>query len=296
MNTSFSAFQQRSMEANGYRERAVECIRFLRDDVVHRPGFGPPLSKFVSPSQWHALSAEMSLSREEGHSISVMDLDITEMDGLARRWICIEISKPLIEANGQLPRELHPMPQSFVKIAVPVEKIELLSGVRAFNGSAPHSKQASCPGGSRGLSSGYSSQGWDQRTLRLRMSKDGIPLFTTRSKSEHLHGQQMPDDFLSASNVTGLPWQGTDRRTEDDTMAEDKADFWEGVRMAAQADRKQWISLQQAMAQNKCFVEIFFGEEGWNEYAPAGNKRPPAHKWPFPNTRQASRLRNEVKY
>lgn len=107
----------------------------------------------------------------------------------------------------------------------------------------------------------------DAEKLRLRMSKDGTPIFETQSKKSYIPGSSVAEDFLSAEDLSGLPWKETDRRVKHDTRTKRKDEFWERVRQAAEFDKKRWASLQETMARDKCIVDITFRGD-WAEFAP----------------------------
>lgn len=158
------------------------------------------------------------------------------------------------------------MPQSFVKIAVPADSVGIWT----------HSQQRQMGyppqlGNFQTLSCGSLRE--HGGTLRLKMSKGGIPLFVTQSKSAHFPGHDSIEDFLSASDVSGLPWKETDRRVKDETKAMRKSEFWMRVRQQAMFDRSRWISLQNVMARDSCIVDINFLDD-WVDVAPKIQAQP----------------------
>ncbi|KAF5511315.1 hypothetical protein CGCS363_v002835 [Colletotrichum siamense] len=265
MSMNFSAFEERSKETNGYRKRTIQSIHFQKEDNARHKDFGPPLDAENAQQLQESLSTEMYFGHEENHPIAMHDFEITDAIGKNRRWLCIEISRPLVLSDGPVPLDLDPMPLSTIKIAVPVDKVTVMPHPwqhQMIRDIAPD--QAAVPRGLGDFSnSSYGSYNVPEESarLRLKLSKDGIPIFVTQSKVDQIPGHQIVEDFLTTDKVPGLPWKETDRRAKAETKVKRKGEFWERVGQAAQENRLQWISLQQAMARDSCVVDIIFKDE-----------------------------------
>ncbi|KAF9870167.1 hypothetical protein CkaCkLH20_12401 [Colletotrichum karsti] len=242
----FSSFQERSMNMNGYQRRSIQSIHFQTQDSTSTKSFGPRIGTQASDPYWQNLNTEMSFRHGNDESVSLTDFYMTDVEGMKRRWLCIEISRPLVDIHGAAPCELDPMPQSSIKIAVPADKVTVL----------PSPWQSQAPGDVA------------SNSLRLEYSKDGIALFVTQSKADYIPGHNFVEDFFSAAAVTGLPWKESDRRLKAETVSKRKHEFWERVQRAANEDRMRWISLQKAMARKNCVVDIIFRSD-WLNVAPS---------------------------
>ncbi|OHF00346.1 hypothetical protein CORC01_04327 [Colletotrichum orchidophilum] len=271
MNMSFSALQARSMELNGYRRRTIQCIHFQREEVMTQKPFpGPPLGADTAEAYGASSSTEMFFGHDQDHRLSLVDLYITDINGVRRRWVCIEIAKPLVQVKGPVPMELTPMPQSYVKIAAPGDKILILKDTSQPLPIEEEQRDKNEPpqlGDFEKLSICGPIDGREDVKMRLRMCRDGMPIFATGSKKGHIPGSSRVEDFLSASEVTGLPWKETDRRVHQNTVLKRKNEFWDRLRSAAEIDKQRWASLQDAIARNDCVVDITFQGE-WQEFAP----------------------------
>ncbi|KZL68994.1 hypothetical protein CT0861_04630 [Colletotrichum tofieldiae] len=266
LNMSFSAFQSRSMEANGYQKREIRCLHFRKVNDAHPTFPGPPLDTATAKDYGANSSTEMFILDGVDGSISMVELDITDINGRKRRWICIEISKPLVQANGPVPSELIPMPRSYLKIAAPSDNVLVMTDMRDFD-ERPDLSQSPQLGDFKKLTIRGLGRGKNVNQVRLRMCSDGVPIFATGSKRSIPIASQI-DDFLFAKNVTGLPWKETDRRVNNTTKALRKHEFWERYRSAAEVDKARWKSLQDVMARDDCVVDIEFGGE-WYEVNPS---------------------------
>ncbi|KAK0374843.1 hypothetical protein CLIM01_07786 [Colletotrichum limetticola] len=271
MNKSFSAFQARSMELNGYRRRSIQYVHFQRENNGQKSFPGGALGTNAGDDDDDSsFTTERFFERDRKHKLSLIDLDITDINGVKRRWVCIEITKPLAQVNGPAPIELTPMPQSFIKIAIPCDSILVV-----VNASKPlpimeeQLDKVEPPqlGDFDKLTIGRVDSGLEDVKMRLKISGDGVPIFVTGSKKGHMPDDSTLDDFLCASDVTGLPWKETDRRVSKSTLLLRKAEFWDRFNLAADADKVRWESLQDAMASDECIVDITF-EGDWQEFAP----------------------------
>ncbi|KAH9239797.1 hypothetical protein K456DRAFT_30944 [Colletotrichum gloeosporioides 23] len=270
MSMNFSAFQERSKETNGYRRRTIHSIHFQKEDNAQHKDFGPSLDAGNAQQHQENLSTEMYFGHEENHPMAMHDIEITDAIGKNRRWLCIEISRPLVQSDGPVPLDLDPMPLSTIKIAVPVDKVTVMPNPwqhQMIRDIAPD--QAAVPrlGDFSNSSCGSYNVPGESARLRLKLSKDGIPIFVTQSKVDQIPGHQIVEDFLMTDKVPGLPWKETDRRAKAKTKVKRKGEFWERVGQAAQENRLQWISLQQAMARDSCLVDIIFKDE-WIDVPP----------------------------
>ncbi|OHW90218.1 hypothetical protein CSPAE12_11185, partial [Colletotrichum incanum] len=263
LNMSFSAFQGRSMEANGYQKREIRCLHFREVDDAHQTFPGPPLDTATAEDHGANSSTEMFFQDGVDGSLSMVELDITDINGRKRRWICIEISKPLVQASGPVPSELIPMPSSYLKIAAPSDNVLVMTDTRDFDEWLDLSQSPQLDEFKK-LTIRGTERGKDANQVRLRMCSDGVPIFATGSKRSIPIASRI-DDFLFAKNVTGLPWKETDRRVNNSTKAIRKHEFWERYRSAAEVDKARWKSLQDAMARDDCVVDITFGGE-WDEW------------------------------
>ncbi|KAK1711974.1 uncharacterized protein BDZ83DRAFT_590358 [Colletotrichum acutatum] len=270
MNMSFSAFQARSMELNGYRRRSIQYLHFQRDNNSQKSFPGPPLGADTGDDDSTSLTTEMFFEGGRKHNLSLVDLDITDINGVRRRWLCIEISKPLAQVDGPAPTELTPMPQSFIKIAVPGDSILVVvdpSKPVPIMEEQPEKMEPPQLGDFDKLTIGKADPGLDDVKMRLKISGNGMPIFVTGSKKGHMPDDCSLDDFLCAPDVIGLPWKETDRRVSKNTLLLRKAEFWDRFNLAAVADKVRWSSLQDAMARDECIVDITF-KGGWQEVAP----------------------------
>ncbi|KAK2002425.1 hypothetical protein LX36DRAFT_568277 [Colletotrichum falcatum] len=266
MSMSFSALQGKSMEANGYQKRGIRYLHFQRVDDVHRTLPGPPLTTATVEDHGASCSTEMFLQDGIDGNLSMTELDITDVNGRKRRWICIEISRPLIQANGPVPSELVPMPGSYLKISAPYDKVSVITDPREFDGWPDLSRSPQL-GNFKRLTDQGRGRGKGANQIRLRMCSDGVPIFATGSKRE-IPVVNRIEDFLFAKNVTGLPWKETDRRVSSATKAMRKHEFWERCCSAAEVDKARWKSLQDAMARDECIVDVTFKGK-WDEVGPS---------------------------
>ncbi|TQN74471.1 hypothetical protein CSHISOI_01020, partial [Colletotrichum shisoi] len=262
MNMSFSAFQSRSMEANGYRRREIRCLHFLRVNDKDRASLGPQLDTATAKDYGAEYSTEMFLQNGVDGNLSVIELDITDVTGRKRRWVCIEITKPLVQAHGPVPSELVPMPRSYLRIAAPSDKTSVMTTTEGFDAWRKPS-QSPHLGNFEKLTIRGPVRTDNANKVRLRMCRDGVPIFATGSKRGISDASRI-DDFLSANNVIGLPWKETDRRVSNNTKNMRKHEFWERYHSAADTDKAQWMSLQDAMAKDNCVVDMTFEGE-WDE-------------------------------
>lgn len=194
----------------------------------------------------------------------------TDINGVKRRWVCIEITKPLAQVNGPAPIELTPMPQSFIKIAIPSDSILVVvdpSKPLPIIEEQPDKMEPPQLGDFDKLTIGRIDPGLKDVKMRLKISGDGVPIFVTGSKKGHMPDYSTLDDFLCASDVPGIPWKETDRRVSKSTLLLRKDEFWDRFNLAADADKVRWESLQDAMASGECIVDITF-EGDWQEFAP----------------------------
>ncbi|KAF3799402.1 hypothetical protein GCG54_00002103 [Colletotrichum gloeosporioides] len=247
MSMNFSAFQERSKETSGYRRRTIHSIHFQKEDNARYKDFGPPLDAENAQKYRESLSTE-----------------ITDAVGKNRRWLCIEISRPLVLSDGPVPLDLDPMPLSTIKIAVPIDKVTVMPHPwqhQMVRDIAPDQAAVIRLGDFSNSSHGSYNVPGESARLRLKLSKDGIPIFMTQSKSDQIPGHRIVEDFLTTDKVPGLPWKETDRRAKAETKVKRKEEFWERVGQAAQENRLQWISLQQSMARDSCVVDIVFKDE-----------------------------------
>ncbi|KAK2008511.1 hypothetical protein LZ32DRAFT_453202 [Colletotrichum eremochloae] len=264
MSMSFSAFQGKSMQANGYQKRGIRYLHFQRVDDVYRPFPGPPLITATVEDYGVHSRTEMFFQNGIDGNLSMTELDITDVNGRKRRWICIEISRPLVQATGPVPSELVPMPCSYLKISAPYDKILVMTDPREMDERLDLSRSPHLGDFKRLTVEG---QGKDANQVRLRMCSDGVPIFATGSKRGMPIANHI-EDFLFAKNVTGLPWKETDRRVSIATKATRKHEFWERCRSAAEVDKTRWKSLQDAMARDDCIVDITFEGE-WDKVGPS---------------------------
>ncbi|KXH42311.1 hypothetical protein CSIM01_10258 [Colletotrichum simmondsii] len=271
MNKSFSAFQARSMEMNGYRKRSIQYVHFQRDNNGQKSLLGGPLGANAGDDDDDSsFTTERFFERDRKHKLSLIDLDITDINGVKRRWVCIEITKPLAQVNGPAPIELTPMPQSFIKIAIPGDSILVVvdpSKPLPIMEEQPDKMEPPQLGDFDKLTIGSVDPGLKDVKMRLKVSGDGVPIFVTGSKKGHMPDYSTLDDFLCASDVPGLPWKETDRRVSKNTLLLRKDEFWDRFKLAADADKVRWESLQDAMASDECIVDIAF-EGDWQEFAP----------------------------
>lgn len=218
----------------------------------------------------------------------------TDINGVRRRWLCIEITKPLAQVNGPAPIELTPMPQSFIKIAMPVDKLPVVVDPSK---TPPILKEQSDKMEPPQLSDfdkltiGRVDLGLQDVKMRLKISRDGVPIFVTGSKKGHMPDGSSRDDFLCASDVDGLPWKETDRRVSKNTLLLRKAEFWDRFDMAAAIDKARWESLQDAMARDECIVDITFEGE-WQVFAPVVQAS--QSRW-TPSQHESSQSRNNIR-
>ncbi|GKT49883.1 uncharacterized protein ColSpa_10064 [Colletotrichum spaethianum] len=166
------------------------------------------------------------------------------------------------------------MPRSYLKIAAPSDKVMVMTNTRNFDAWLDTSQTPQL-GDFKRLTIRGPRRGKYAKQVRLRMCSDGVPIFATGSKRSIPIASRI-DDFLFAKNVTGLPWKETDRRVSNATKAMRKHEFWERYRSAAEVDKAQWKSLQDAMARDDCVVDITFGGE-WNQVGP--NAQTPQVVW-----------------
>ncbi|KAK1542668.1 hypothetical protein CPAR01_06055 [Colletotrichum paranaense] len=271
MNKSFSAFQARSMELNGYRRRSIQYVHFQRENNGQKSFPGGALGTNAGDDDDNSsFTTERFFERDRKHKLSLIDLDITDINGVKRRWVCIEITKPLAQVNGPAPIELTPMPQSFIKIAIPCDSIlVVVSTSKPLPIMEEQLDKMEPPqlGDFDKLTIGRVDSGLENVKMRLKISGDGVPIFVTGSKKGHMPDDSTLDDFLCASDVTGLPWKETDRRVSKSALLLRKAEFWDRFNLAADADKVRWESLQDAMASDECIVDITF-EGDWQEFAP----------------------------
>ncbi|KAG7060304.1 T-complex protein 1 subunit gamma [Colletotrichum scovillei] len=269
MNKSFSAFQARSMELNGYRKRSIQYVHFQRDNNGQKSfPRGPLGANAGDDDDDSSFTTERFFEHDRKHKISLIDLDITDINGVKRRWVCIEITKPLAQVNGPAPIELTPMPQSFIKIAIPSDSILVVvdpSKSLPIIEEQPDKMEPPQLGDFDKLTIGRIDPGLKDVKMRLKISGDGVPIFVTGSKKGHMPDYSTLDDFLCASDVPGLPWKETDRRVSKNTLLLRKDEFWDRFNLAADADKVRWESLQDAMASDECIVDITFEDTGAGE-------------------------------
>ncbi|KAK1639545.1 hypothetical protein BDP81DRAFT_512586 [Colletotrichum phormii] len=270
MNMSFSAFQARSMRLNGYRRRAIQWIHFQRVGDSLKPFPGPPLDDDIAEDNPPSSTTEMFFEHGRKHELSLVELDITDINGAKHRWICIEIAQPLAQVRGPAPIELTPMPQSFIKIAMPAENVLELPSTRQHMPNEKEQPNKNHPpqlGDFEKLTIGDSARSREDVKMRLRVCRNGMPIFVTGSKKGHIPDSSPFADFLSAPGVTGLPWKETDKRVGKNTVLLRKREFWQRFFSAAEIDKERWASLQDAMARDECIVDITFKDQ-WQEFAP----------------------------
>ncbi|KAL0940775.1 uncharacterized protein CTRU02_203538 [Colletotrichum truncatum] len=290
VSMDFSSFQEKSMRINGYRERTIQSIHFqLQGHNSHHEIFGPPLGKEVFDGRWDDLRTGKSFLHQGDQSISMTDLDIIDVDGVKRSWLCIEICGPLINTNGPVPLVLDPMPRSSIKIAVPAGKVSLASTIwqpQMICKVSQNPTEAQNVDGLPEISLSPLGEIVEPNNVRLRMSRHGIPIFVTQSKLDHVPGHYIIEDFFSAQNVFGLPWKETDRRVKLENKMRRKSEFWEDVHQQAREDRKQWCEIQQAMARDSCVVDIVF--QGDWVHVPPNAQEQHLNLWSRPIPRQIS--------
>ncbi|KAK2041619.1 hypothetical protein LZ31DRAFT_625394 [Colletotrichum somersetense] len=262
MSMSFSAFQSQSMEANGYQKRGIRYLHFRKVDDMYRTFPGPPLVTATVGDCGASSSTEMFFQDGIDGNLSMTELDITDVNGGKRRWICIEISRLLVQAIGPVPSELMPMPCSYLRISAPYDKFLIMTDLREFDEGLDRTRSPQL-GNFKGLAAQGHGRGKDVNRARLRMCSEGVPIFATGSKKGIPFANRI-EDFLFAKNVTGLPWKETDRRVSNATKAMRKQEFWERCRSAAEVDKARWKSLQDAMARGDCIVDITFKGE-WDK-------------------------------
>ncbi|KAK2029483.1 hypothetical protein LX32DRAFT_682448 [Colletotrichum zoysiae] len=265
MSMSFSAFQSQSMEANGYQKRGIRYLHFRKVDM-YRTFPGPPLVTATVEDCGASSSTDMFFQDGIDGNLSMTELDITDVNGGKRRWICIEISRPLVQAIGPVPSELMPVPCSYLRISAPYDKVLIMTDPREFDEGLDRTRSPQL-GDFKGLTAQGHGRGKDVNRARLRMCSDGVPIFATGSKKGIPFANRI-EDFLFAKNVTGLPWKETDRRVSNATKAMRKQEFWERCRSAAEVDKARWKSLQDAMARGDCIVDITFKGE-WDKVEPS---------------------------
>ncbi|KAK1497324.1 hypothetical protein CTAM01_07988 [Colletotrichum tamarilloi] len=225
MNKSFSAFQARSMELNGYRRRSIQYVHFQRENNGQKSFPGGALGTNAGDDDDDSsFTTERFFERDRKHKLSLIDLDII--------LVVVNTSKPLPIMEEQLDKMEPPQLGDFDKLTI-----------------------------------GRVDSGLEDVKMRLKISGDGVPIFVTGSKKGHMPDDSTLDDFLCASDVTGLPWKETDRRVSKSTLLLRKAEFWDRFNLAADADKVRWESLQDAMASDECIVDITF-EGDWQEFAP----------------------------
>ncbi|KAK1595991.1 uncharacterized protein LY79DRAFT_627009 [Colletotrichum navitas] len=266
MGMSFSAFQGKSMEANGYQKRGIRYLHFQKVDDVYRTFPGPPLITATAEDYRASFSTEMFFQDGIDGNISMTELDITDINGRKRRWICIEMSRPLVQATGPVPSELIPMPCSYLKISAPYDKVSITTNLMKFDERLNLSRSPQLGNFKRLTVQGHG-RGTDAYRVRLRLCSDGVPIFATGSK-KCMPFANRTEDFLFVKNVNGLPWKETDRRVSNATKAMRKHEFWERCRSAAEVDKARWKSLQDAMARDDCVVDITFEGE-WDKVGPS---------------------------
>ncbi|GKT49882.1 uncharacterized protein ColSpa_10063 [Colletotrichum spaethianum] len=76
MNMSFSAFQSRSMEENGYRKREIRRLHFRKVDDAHQTFPGPPLDTATAEDYGANSSTEMYFQDGVDGSLSMVELDM----------------------------------------------------------------------------------------------------------------------------------------------------------------------------------------------------------------------------
>ncbi|KAM0328485.1 hypothetical protein ACHAQA_004892 [Verticillium albo-atrum] len=219
-----------SAKESGYRAVDVKWINFrVPKDLSPMKEFGGELEPEPQKRQI-TMVPEVILRPLQRGGFRLLEVEIEAVP-----WLIIELETRLADVPGKVPNELDPMPTTWLRIAALKEKVSTMP----IPDLAPEAQD---------------------KSLRLRFARDGVPLFLTCQKTKFLPPslQKEQEDYFRAADVRSM-------RVASGEQA--KKLFWAGFVRAANRDRNKWKKVQENMAMGYCIVDLEL-EGPWVKVAP----------------------------